>query len=77
MRPRLLTIIVLLICAGLLFWRHRPTFEIDPDLANEAIYRQLEQPIALTCDELPLGEALELFSQATGIEVDIDSSIPP
>ncbi|MCA9149827.1 MAG: hypothetical protein KDA92_11030 [Planctomycetales bacterium] len=77
MRPRLLTIVVLLICAGLLFWRHRPTLEVDPDFVNEAIYRQLEQRVELTCDELPLGEALELFSQATGIEVEIDSSIPP
>ena len=74
LRPRLSTILVLLLCAGLLLWRHSGWRRVlDPDEANDAVFEVLEQPLDFSVEGKPLKVALEQFSRQTGVPVEMDS----
>ena len=72
-RPRLPTLLVLLVCGALLLWRHWPWHVArDPDAANEAVFARLAEPLDFSVEGLSPANALRQFSEQTGLQVVTD-----
>ncbi len=85
MKGKWFSVLVLLLCGGLLAWRHGPHFpKPDPDDANGTVWRKLQQPVDLSSKSFTHGDlqasvALDELSRHLGIPItmqpDLEASI--
>lgn len=81
MRGKWLTLLVLVLCGGLLAWRHGPPFpKTDPDDENGAVWLKLHQSVDLSSDPFKEGDiqasvALAKLSRYLGIPITIDPGL--